>query len=537
MSRRLIISFAFSVWVAFLLPLQTYLGNSNLFAFTFLQFLCEQFLFLLIIWAFVAAIQYSCRRNKIALLIDSVILGLTLCIYAESVIMAFALPPLDGGAHSLENVKIKLIDTIVLLAFFSAPIVLNKFIRDYFHYVALILLVMGGASVFDVKVNEDNVATSVMRNGMRPKVELFKTMTLSQDRNVFFLIIDSLSSNIATDVIESDGRFREVFEGFRIYKNNIGMHECTVRGAPGLMTGQYYEGGSLSDYVADVFGKQSFLSDYIDVGAGVYFSSPLFENGYSNSKRLENPQHKSDDSNSPCVIKRMKEIPHLNLYEISRYRVTPWVLKFKFLTRAMAHAKDNNEGFDALSERNVLPLITSAPASNEKTLTLIVVHTQGIHDPVLYDRYGNRWDSPRYDENSIKESAYYVIDQIGEFCQRLKEIGLYDSSSIVVTADHGRGPGVGPETEELCSCNCALWYKPAHATSDFLISNAPTSSSRIRGLMQTLSSRDVSAEEADTILSQEVRKFRGRFPRKFVTYEWIYDKDNKIVKKINLGLQ
>lgn len=76
-----------------------------------------------------------------------------------------------------------------------------------------------------------------------------------------------------------------------------------------------------------------------------------------------------------------------------------------------------------------------------------MIHLYGSHYPYVHDEYLNPINPSFSDENAVKASRG-VLRILSAYLEHMKDMGVYDSSLIVIMADHGYvGPGM--ETDPL----------------------------------------------------------------------------------------
>ena len=122
------------------------------------------------------------------------------------------------------------------------------------------------ASLFDVGVKgRTKKNSSAFSDGFCSPYEVAKSVVYSPIRNVLLISLDAVPGDLVRDILVEEPDLREKFTGFTEYTNVIGMHEMTVRGYPGLITGEYYDpSDSLDAYVQSIFSEKSLLYPYLN---------------------------------------------------------------------------------------------------------------------------------------------------------------------------------------------------------------------------------------------------------------------------------
>lgn len=529
-TQILIVAISAAVFICVVLPFQVYLGNMSLFEFGWMRLLLECITYTAVLFA--ALVMFQVLGDLVVRhLVGVGIFAVLLCLYLETGILSSALPPINGDVHVLENAYQKVLDTSVLSAAVIVSVCSFKWIRCYVHWLSLVILVMGFASLFDVKIDQQSGVECEMSDGFCSKYEVAKSLEYSPTRNILVFILDATPAS-AADFVGNDEDLRAAFSGFVAYRNNIGMHEGTLRGLPGLMTGDYFQkNDSSAEYTMRIFGAHSLLSPYVKANLPVYFSGALFNYGYTNKKKdgiLVEQQ--AENVPASVFLRNTTETPYLNLLEILKFRACPFAKKFSVVISAM---NSKNVAPSVIEEKVLFPILASAGMSSGESCMLGVFHTFGVHSP-LRDRNGN-WLHTAESVEGINDAMYYVLSELKTVLQRLRKKGVYDNSFIVVASDHGSGI-MSDNPEEMGAASAMLFVKPFGSTGDFHISDMPTSHSKISGLVKMAKDKDLTIEDVNSMLLTSRRVFRGRPHGTMHFYEWIYDEGGKVIEKTDLGV-
>lgn len=330
----------------------------------------------------------------------------------------------------------------------------------------------------------------------------------SANRNVAVYVLDSATTPIVADVLSQAKDICRGLEGFTFYTNNVGMFNCTIHGVAGIMTGLYYDKVSqVIDFAYEAFSKKSVLRNYIEAGADVFFMPGSFDFGYTTESTLQENQHKVGCRNTLYV--RLNDQQQWNLYELTRFRMTPFALKFPM---AMMTFIGWGQCPAYTREEWTYPNIANAPIHNDSTLTFQFWHTNGPHPPLDVNRYGLADGTMKVGYDARFEKTWFVFSQLTALFDKLKQRNLYDRTTIIITADHGAEPYDRHINSSLLEENGRtmpiLLVKPENNHGSLRYTNIPTSHSRIHSLLEVLSTRQISSPEIDDILYCEHRMFR-----------------------------
>ena len=484
------IAVSLAAFLCVVLPVQTYLTNASLFVFTPGRLAFELTVLFVAMTAAVWFLLATVGRFLGGFL-QTVIVAAFVCVYLESGILSAGLPEVNGGFLPALAVRSRaIVDlsvwTVVLVGFLAAA----RWTRAWLHWVALAFLVLALASLFDVRrepaPSSEAVAASGLTSGFEWQRDVIENFRCSPNRNVLVFILDSMPGNLSYDFVSSDPGLRTKFAGFTAFTNNVGMADCTKYGLPGLMTGRYFEPGvtSAADYPMTIFGEESFIMPYVKKGVEVFFTNDLLPYGYVNgpiTKRL--PVKGKQKHGWSAMLLRSLDVPYLSLFDMVVFRLSPYCAKAPFLYSKIRH--DPMMGCDESNfwyEHVMFPILGRAPLSESAT-TLGVFHSRGSHPPLVFDPNGKPYPQSRVDPGSVRELVSTPLRHLSRLLDVLRERGLYDSSLIVVTSDHGTNlapfaPGHHPTESAI------LWVKPEGANGRFSAVSRPTGHSKVSVLMR-----------------------------------------------------
>jgi len=511
------IAVSLAALVCIVLPVQSYLANASLYVFTPGRLALETGILFVAIaaasWLLLATVG-----RFLGGVLQAVFVAALVCVYLESGILSAGLPELNGGFLPALAVRSRaIVDLAVWSAVVAGFLATVRWTRPWLHWVALAVLTVSLFSFFDVRRDEQltgnqppTAGSQQLTSGFEWQRDVIENFRLSPKRNVLVFILDSMPGTLSYDFVSSDPAMRERFAGFTAFTNNVGMHDCTKFGLPGLMTGRYFEPGvsSAADYPMSIFGEESFLLPYVRNGDEVYFVNDLLPYGYTNGKVTKRmPVTGKQKHGWAALLLRSRDVPYLSLFDMVVFRLVPYCAKAPFLYSKIRH--DPMMGRDESAfwyEHAMFPVLGKAPFSEAKT-TLGVFHSRGAHPPLVFDPDGKAYPQPRVDPDIIGELVSTPIRHLSRLLDTLRERGLYDSSMIVVVADHGIGivpyaPGHHPSESAI------LWVKPEGAKGPFAAVSRPTGYSKVSVLMREAAKGTLDIGAIGQALEEQDRLYR-----------------------------
>ena len=520
MRRNLVLAASFAAFVAVVLPLQTYLSNTSAYAYGLGRLVGEQVLAALLVTAFVLALlQASDRWLRGGL--TPLVVALAVLLYLASGPLAFGLPEINGELpDSLDAFGRKLWDGGVWAVVLVGTFATFRWTRAWLHGIVLVVLTLGLASLFDICPDEATVSETC-RGGYELAADIIDNVEYSPTRNVLLFVLDNVDAHVATDLVTADPALAAKFPGFLAYRNNIGMHDSTKLGVPGLMTGKFFEPGSgqLAKYIMSVFGPESALRAYQDRGDAIYAMFCTSSYGYTTARIDPSKRRVKAESHGPAILCRTAEVPYLTLADAVLFRTLPFAFKRQFLSTKLRQRDviwNVDRKYDY--EETVFSILARRPVSSDPQQMFLKVHTHGAHLPYL---------PGLADAHAATSNAVVKLSRLFD---ALRERGLYDRSTIVVAADHGCGQ-YAENREEPWKMRALLWIKPDGAQAPFAPNELPTSHARLSEVLKRAAAERLTSESLSGILRTERRLYRLRNPNdRHRVEDWIVDAAGKAVR-------
>lgn len=249
-------------------------------------------------------------------------------------------------------------------------------------------------------------------------------LELSPEHNVLVFVLDWFDWQIADRIFENDPGFGEPLNDFTWYKNSSSCYAFTAFSIPYLLTNvewQYDMGRA--EYRDYAYENTDFLADIAEqnLDIGVYtYSYYLTEDveGIVHNYTIKEKQ----DWNYLSIVRKM--------VGCSKYKSYPFLLKDKYWYYVdsrffMEMKKDNTLAFNPGDDDQFYDaLLTEGIQINEGyDGAYRFYHLVGAHPPFEPDMF---------------TKGKKCLEIVYEYLEQLKNKGLYDDATIIITADHGQ---------------------------------------------------------------------------------------------------
>ena len=362
------------------MPSSLFLGNIDQFAVGFAALIPLLMAASLITAAVVILIGLIVPK-KIYNIYAAVIFGGALAAYVQGNFLNPDFGVLNGRQIQWSQFRVNgIISTVVWIALIVVPAVIVCFKKD------IMTKIMKWGSFFIASIQIVTLVVLIISSKRTVDYSYVVTkndeFALSSQGNVVVFIVDTLDNEDAQNYVID--RYCEELKDFTYFDNMIGGGAPTALGVPLMLTGyQYDTTQSLADYRKKAYEEGTLIQDMSDNGYDVkLYTSSEYLNGV----------------NQEAVS---------NTAGGQKYRISDKVQFFK-----------NNGGI-------------TVDAGN-KTFTLY--HMVGAHVP--YEMNEQCVDVGET-ETSLDKQIQGVFRYINEYMQQMKDKGVYDNSTVIITADHG----------------------------------------------------------------------------------------------------
>ena len=398
---------------------------------------------------FVLALILSVFRGRAFTIALCVTGALAACCYVQALLLNGPLPIADGSTVIWGNyTRITVVSGVVWLAILAVAVLiacLQQRIARFFVLAGCIALVIvqgvGVWSLWSMPLDASYAPIEVTQDGL---------FDVSRDNNVVVIILDAADTRWFEAAVEEDPTIVDMLTGFTYFRNAVGCMSPTRYAIPYLLTAQRPQptDASADDYIARRYQDGTFLGDLAATGAdiGIYSDSAVYSDPEREilAESADNVTRSTGAKSSyidPVGTVRI-------LWKTAFYRDMTWLFKRLFWyvgdqinIEMLDSTKVDRLGAEQspyiIDDVRYYELMTENPLqyNDNEVGSLRFIHLLGSHSP---------WDMTR-DVKRAPNGESTVVDQtIGAFnivrayLDQLKDIGAYENTTIIITADHGK---------------------------------------------------------------------------------------------------
>lgn len=398
--------------------------------------------------AIVCALIMSALKGRAFTVALVSITGIAIGCYLQAMFMNQGLPTADGSSVPWHDYSAVTFSTaLVWMALIVGIVIVSR------RFARQTRLIAATAAVVLIAVQSVGVASllvdpAVLAGGMEENEPIDCTedglFELSPKDNVVVFVLDTYDTIDLKNILELEPDLLDPFEDFTFFENSAGSMIPTRYAVPFLLTDVTPQvGESYDDYYADRYGNATFLDDIYNADYSIGL--------YSDSLGMDYEIPSERDVAAKTVNLHETSMQQVNvsgsisiLAKAALYRDMPWLLKpqFWFYTDEMnkkmvSIVEDEDDSLYRADDAAYFKKLKETKlklTDDGKRGAFRFIHLVGAHYPYTMDAYGNDVGEGN---TSFTDQAIGSMRIVNEYLEQMKELGVYDSSTIIVTADHG----------------------------------------------------------------------------------------------------
>lgn len=438
-------------------PFELYIANMSYLVFGIKQLLPPIIIAGIIILA-VFTVLLALLRGKIFNAVVSIVIGITIAGYIQGNYINIDHGTLDGTGIVWQDFKWQmLVNLFVWVAIILVPVIFCYFSRDIWKsFVRIVSLVLVAMQVFGavylVIKSAYQINSNISDDGYFECSEQFK---VSKNKNTIVFLLDRMDKKYMDELLKRDPELCEKLSGFTYYKNFTGSYSRTFPSVAYLLSGVKYDYDIPSaEYMKKAMSESNFFGALQAAG----YESRLYTDTQYVTGSVES--FNGTVKNVKSTEGKAKPMKILSaMLNLSAYRYSPEAMKpyFHIYTDNIAqkyifgnkdgsiYTVDDAEFYAAFRKKGI--------TTEDNAGSFVFYHLQGAHDPFTMNEKG---EAVTLDYLNYEESMYKQIrgdfKMILSYIKQLKAAGVYDNTTIIITADHGR-TGTAPSLEEATGEN------------------------------------------------------------------------------------
>lgn len=492
----LLSAFFLSFTFFFFGPLELILSNRRDFWFEIPKVLPTFILFTALFFVVLSVISL-CASTKISIILFTLTFSTALLLYIEGNYLLQNYGVMDGQAIDWSSFNVSsIIDAGIWIIIIGIIVLAAKFKWSSFYKISCILAgIIIGIELVTLVVLGVTTSSNIKNTFFLTDKNQFQ---LSKDQNVVVFLADGFDAVLMDRILEEEPEIAGQLEGFTYFSDTCGTSLWTEESIVTVLTGEQCRGDlSYSDNIELIYKESplypSLLKEKYEIG--IYEPNPAlispnvaphFENYESGASRMQSPLCQGEV-----------------LYRMVAFKYFPKYLKkhFWYSTSDLESLKDPTHQYRTddigFYQKLMQEGISLAPDERKRYK---FYYLNGPHSPFIMSRdckYTSYSDETNLSDQQY-EQALGTVKIYLSFIAQLKNLGIYDNTSIFFTADHGWDVRSNP----------MLMVKPRNSSGPLTVSEAPVS--MINDYMPTVINQISAINTSDTLFDIKENDNRAR---------------------------
>lgn len=259
---------------------------------------------------------------------------------------------------------------------------------------------------------------------------------LSSKNNTIMFVVDTLDASWFEDMLLPNEEYKKSLKDFTYFDDAVAGGAPTVLGIPTLLTGKIDMDASrdTSEYYKDAYESSSLFADMQKSNCNVKLFTEFYYLDYCDKNSVDNLKMEQK-----YVISSRRGFMEC-LYKFVSFYAMPQFLKQNFWLYSgefnqYITLEDNTSNLYKLDDAQFyLDFKEKGITTQNDKDTFVMYHLNGAHSPYVMDENAQAVPS---DSIGVDSQIRGIFKIIKEYMDELKAKGIYDSSTIIITADHG----------------------------------------------------------------------------------------------------
>lgn len=384
---------------------------------------------------------------------QSVVFAFTLCAYIQRMFLNLYVTSivdeqLDTGAHPVWSVLNLAVWGCIIVGMLVLLLIKTDTWKNALMIGSMGLIAVQGVALITLLFTEN------LSNADRFNTTTEGLYELSPEDNIIVFLLDHYDIADVDLVLKEDPNFYDDLEGFTYFDNAAAVYSRSYPSNTYLLTGlelPEYHTAPYSDCVEKAFSESSFLPTLKQLGFEIELYTLGWIVGDAGGQQASNYSHV--EYKLP-YFKTVRSMLKCSLYFDMPYAVKPY-LGIDGAETSIAEDNIYSED-DAQLYRGLIETGLSTEKSNP---SFKFIHLNGAHSPYTINE---QCESVPGGVKAIQQFKG-CMNIVKEYLDQMKELGVYESSTIIITADHGNMNGRGELNKAVAPI---LFIKPAYAGFD-----------------------------------------------------------------------
>ncbi len=437
--------------------IELFAGNINEFGFAFEDFIKPMIITALGLFLIITAILLPLRKKAFDIA-HAVVLWLGAMLFLQGNFLNIGLDSLAadgvGNTEGGSGVIWQIINTVLWLAsgvgiiYVAAKGVLKRktvktvslMTSAFLIFISVLSLTVNFTTVDIMGKGKDDGSGDTGKDEVKDILSTEHLTELSPYGNIIMFVVDRYDGEYFDELYEEEPEFFDNLDGFTYYDNHISLYARTYPSLAYMLTGHENTfQGSRVNFFKRVYQNSPFLKDlqannysiniYTDDWYGFNKASDL--SGVADNVRSTKGYHINDEralAGSLLEVCLYRYFPNILKGTVSSVSSSTFDEYIEYHSEYRSYSTENWAVYPLVKDGKVH--ISDRFEDGEKLFSCI--HLAGCHMPCFYDEEANK-TKECYDVKVAQKGSFIIIN---EYLDRMRELGIYEDSTIIIVGDH-----------------------------------------------------------------------------------------------------
>lgn len=368
--------------------------------------------------------------------------GLGLALYIQGNFIQINYGVLDGRVIQWDAYKsVAIWNTVIWIICLLVPFIMQKVLKDRFKKISstilCCILLVQIITLGTLALTTDLSKSTGSGDAYLSQKNLY---TVSTEKNVIVFVLDTFDQDLLEEILNTNPDILNEFDGFTYYTNATCAYPTTKGSLPFILTGQYYQNEQpYDDYLEEAYRNTDAYERLYKANYEInLYTANLFVPDDIKAAYLGNGETGEVKVNSYIGLEKA-------MLQFTAFRYFPHVMKqfVWFYSGIFDQYRDSTDGVEPYSSDNLAFYsgIKDHKLQTESRKNMYsFIHLTGTHPPFTLKE-----DVTPAEDGTVTGVSQGIacLNIVLEYITQLKELGVYDNTMIIVTADHGMGDGIG----------------------------------------------------------------------------------------------
>lgn len=523
--------------IALFAPVALYVGNKHEFSVGLTDLLAVYLLPVLIV-AVICAGLGALLRTRLYRVYIVLIAALACLTWFQGNILLWDYGEFDGGAIPWGSTVWRgVIDSALWIAVLFTAVRFSDRLGKAFLSGAVITFLIQ-VSVQTIELARGNLAAPQIRQAAFDAGQKRAMFRFSRETNVLHIVMDGFQSDVFADIIKdpANSEIRDTLSGFTFFADNLGGYPYTQMTMPLLVSGQYYRNHKpIENFLQETMQGPTILNvaeqqGYeVDIASQVAIADTYARGENTNVYYVPAGEHLSTKDYALSDAIRLLD---LALFRVAPHFVKAYIYQDEHWFLRRFASDETTVGLRYFSELEFMREVRDNLVVDRPNPTYKLFHLMLSHRPTVGNEQCEYDEVKRPGRLAVTLQARCGLLGVSGILERMKDLGIYDNTVVVLMADHGAWLNATgyDRSQSLTAAPTAvtaglavptLAIKPRNATGLIRISAAPTSISDVPVTIAQLIGAQSQLQGSNVFELPEVGSRRRFF------YDYAYGKNSK----------